>query len=310
MPKPKTVLAALAALVAVAGSAAPARAWDELGHRVVARIAWENMTPEARAAAVRLLENGPLNAGLRELLPAVGTPEERQRELFVMAAYWPDMIRGREHPGYRFAHSDWHYVNFFWEQKPDGSKVDRDDLPRAGLLLDQLQRIRTGLADASRPDSLRAVDLAWALHLVGDAHQPLHNSARITAQDPEGDRGANSFLLKGVYPFSNLHSYWDGLVGLSVPWAAGDRGEADYVGSIARRVMLAYPPRRMDGRLYPGEFERWSREGVRVAQNVAYTTLRNERPSLAYRDRAWTAAEPRVAIGGYRLAELLNRALG
>jgi hypothetical protein len=41
----------------------PAYAWDELGHRVVARIAWDRMTPQARNNAVRLLMAAPANTG-------------------------------------------------------------------------------------------------------------------------------------------------------------------------------------------------------------------------------------------------------
>ena len=289
----------------------PALAWDELGHRVVARIAWDHMTPAARQNAIRLLQAAPPNSGIAELMPATGSMEERQRELFVWAAVWPDMIRGREHPGNRYAHSDWHYVNFFWEQLPDGTRRDRPDVPRAGFLIDQMERIGQTLGNASVPDSARAIDLMWALHLGGDSHQPLHNNARITPEDPEGDRGGNSFRLAGLYPFNNLHGLWDALVGFSVPWDAADRTEADYVGSIARRISADYPQSSMRGRIHPGDFEEWSREGFRIAQRVAYTGVtRNQAAPFAYRRRAWDAAESRVALAGYRLADLLNRTLG
>jgi hypothetical protein len=300
-----------AALVAVFVLATPAYAWDELGHRVVARIAWDNMTPRARQEAVRLLEAAPPGSGLAALLPRDGRPlEERQRDWFVDASVWADIIRGRSHPGNRYAHADWHYVNFFWEQRPDGRRVDRDDVPRAGGLLTELARIGGALGDATRPDSTRAVELAWALHLVGDAHQPLHNSARITAALPEGDRGGNLYLLRGLYPNQNLHSYWDGLVAPAFPWQPGTRSESDYVGSIAARIEARQPPRRLATALFPLDYERWSREGLRVAQNVAYTTPEKQTPSRAYQIHAWNAAEPRVALAGYRLAAMLNRSLG
>ena len=288
----------------------PAHAWDELGHRVVARIAWDHMTPAARAHAVRLLQAAPPGSGIAELMPSTGTMEERQREWFIWAAVWPDMIRDRDHPGSRYAHSDWHYVNFFWEPGPDGRPRDRPDVPRAGLLLDQMQRISQTLGSASVPDSAEAIDLAWLLHLGGDSHQPLHNSARMTAEDPEGDRGGNSYRLAGLYPFNNLHAYWDALVGQSVPWSARTQTEAEYVGDIAARIERRFPMSRMRGRLLPGQFEQWSREGLRVAQSVAYTTPRNQPASSSYRRRAWAAAEPRIALSGYRLADLLNSRLG
>lgn len=301
---------AAVALAALGLAASPAHAWDEVGHRVVARIAWDHMTPAARDAAVRLLLRAPANSGILGLVPA-GTPEaERGRELFVMAAYWPDIIRSRGILGYPYAHSDWHYVNFFWEQQRPGGPVTDQPGRTDGQLLNQLPRLAATLADASASDSARSVSLAWILHLVGDAHQPLHNSARITAQDPQGDRGGNLFLLGGIYPRSNLHGYWDALVGLSEPWLAGER-EAGYIGRISARLARRYTPSWARGRLLPGQFEQWSREGVRVAQTTAYPAwLARGQPAPArYLPYAWGAAQPRLAIAGYRLADVLNRAL-
>lgn len=305
-------LRALSLVLAACGLlwSTPAHAWDELGHRVVARIAWDHMTPAAREHAIRLLQAAPPGSGIAELMPQTGTLEERQRDWFVMTAVWADMIRGREHPGARYAHADWHYVNFFWDVGPNGAPHDRPDLPRAGFLIDQLQRISQTLGSAAVPDSAEAIDLAWALHLGGDSHQPLHNSARISAQDPEGDRGGNSYLLAGLYPFNNLHAFWDSQVGFAVPWDDDDETEAEYVGSIAASIARHYPQSRLRGRILPGRFEEWSREGLRVAQRVAYTTPRNERATMSYRRRAWAAAEPRLALAGYRLADLLNTRLG
>ncbi len=305
-------LRGLSLALAAAGLAwsTPAHAWDELGHRVVARIAWDHMTPAARQNAIRLLQSAPPGSGIAELMPRTGSMEERQREWFVHTAVWADMIRDRDHPGSRYAHADWHYVNFFWEVGPSGAPRDRPDVPRAGFLLDQMQRISQTLGSASVPDSAEAIDLAWLLHLGGDSHQPLHNSARMTAEDPEGDRGGNSYRLAGLYPFNNLHAYWDSLVGFAIPWGMGADSESAYVGAIAASVARRWPQPRMRGQLLPGQFETWSREGLRVAQRVAYTTPRNQPATMAYRRRAWTAAEPRLALAGYRLADLLNSRLG
>ena len=305
----KRAVALACGLGAALLSATPARAWDELGHRVVARIAWDNLTPAARAAAVRLLRAAPADAGLASLMPSMGTEEERGRELFVMASYWPDFIRSRNHPGNRFAHSDWHYVNWFWEQRcPGCPPIDRPDVPRLGELLNVLPVLQRGLGDAAVADSNRAVGLAWILHLVGDVHQPMHNNSRITQRDTAGDLGGNLFELRGIYPYNNLHAYWDALVGQVMPWGAGDRSEADYVGSIAARIQAAHPRPRGDARLLPGRFEEWSRRGAEIAKR-SYGTPRGERPSAAYRHASWRSVEGTVALGGYRLADLLNRIL-
>lgn len=289
----------------------PAHAWDELGHRVVAQIAWENMTPAARARAIQILRAAPPRSGIAALRPTTGTEAERDREWFTWAAVWADLIRDRDHPGFVYAHSDWHYVNLFWEVGPNGQPRDRPDIPRAGLLIDQVQRIAGTLGSAAVPDSSKAVDLAWALHLIGDGHQPMHNNARITAQDPEGDRGANSFRLAGPYPYSNLHAYWDGLVGIALPWRSTDRTEAEYVSSVTERITGRHPIGPLRSRLLPGQFEAWSREGFQVAKTAYPSWLqRNQRPPARYRPFAWQKAEPRIAIAGYRLANYLNSTLG
>jgi hypothetical protein len=303
---------ALAAAVALGVGARPAYAWDELGHRVVARIAWDHLTPRAQAAAVRLLTNAPANSGI-PALAADATEAERGRERFVMAAVWPDIIRSRGYVGFPYAHSDWHYVNFFWEQRePGGPAVDRPDKGTDGQLLRRLPVLAATLADPAAGDSARSVALAWVLHLVGDAHQPLHNSARITAQDPNGDRGGNLFLLGGLYPRSNLHGYWDAVVGFSEPWQVGERTEAAYVGHIAAGLARRYPPVWSRGRLLPGQFEQWSREGLALAESTLYPPwlVRGQPAPERYEAVAWAAAQPRLALAGYRLAELLNRALG
>ncbi|HEX8906485.1 MAG TPA: S1/P1 nuclease, partial [Longimicrobiaceae bacterium] len=307
--------AAAAALAAVAMMTRPAYAWDELGHRVVARIAWDQMTPQARAAAVRLLMNAPANTGLRELMPSAGSAEERGRELFIMAAVWPDIIRSRSHVGNRYAHSDWHYVDHFWEQRVPGARpVDRPDVHVEGLLLQQLPQLRATLsADASAAgDSARSIALAWVLHLVGDAHQPLHNSSRITPQDTAGDRGGNLFLLAGLYPRSNLHAFWDSLVGFSAPWSASDRDEAAYIGHVAAAIERRYPPGWARPRLLPGQMERWSMEGYRISKESVYPAwlVRGEAAPARYQAQSWAVAQPRLALAGYRLADLLNHALG
>jgi hypothetical protein len=304
---------ALIALAALALASRPAYAWDELGHRVVARIAWDNLTPAARAAAVRLLMNAPANTGLREMLPPATPEAERGRELFVLAAVWPDVVRSRTHMGNAYAHGDWHYVNFFWEQPvPGGPGHALPEHPLDGQLLNQLPRLQATLADPAAGDSARSVALAWLLHLVGDAHQPLHNSARITPQDPQGDRGGNLFLLGGLYPRNNLHAYWDSLVGFAVPWQVGITSEADYVGSVAGWLERRYTPGWGRSRLFPGEFRRWSQEGAGIAQRSLYPVwlTRGQRAPDRYQPLAWSTAQPRLALAGYRLAALVNAAVG
>ena len=53
----------------------PAFAWDDSGHKLVAYIAWQQMTPAARERAVQILLNAPEDAQLNALYP---TPPDQE----------------------------------------------------------------------------------------------------------------------------------------------------------------------------------------------------------------------------------------
>jgi hypothetical protein len=58
---------------------------------------------------------------------------------------------------------------------------------------------------------VKAIMLAWLVHVVGDIHQPLHSSALFSQNlFPKEDHGGNSILTK---QHGNLHSLWDGFPG-------------------------------------------------------------------------------------------------
>src|SRR5205814_8107842 len=65
--------------------------------------------------------------------------------------------------------------------------------------------------DVSSAD--KAVALAWLEHLVGDIHQPLHACSRFSPAYPKGDRGGNLFMVKYHGNITNLHLFWDELLG-------------------------------------------------------------------------------------------------
>jgi hypothetical protein len=94
----------------------PLLAWDDAGHRTVARIAWTHMTPQARAAAVAALKRGAPDMHFDLLTPSAGSAAARDRELFVAAATWPDLVRGGGE-WHRYHQATWHYVERFWKQQ-------------------------------------------------------------------------------------------------------------------------------------------------------------------------------------------------
>jgi hypothetical protein len=291
-----------------------AHAWNDLGHKVVSRIAWENMTPPTRAKVIALLKAAPPDADLSNLLATDARPLAiREQEFFLLASIWADMIRDGKFPARRekYHKSSWHYINFFWEQStPGAAPKDRTDLkPEPENIVERLQYLQSFIADTTKEQSQRAIALAWVLHLVGDIHQPLHNSARVTATEPQGDRGGNLFLLDTTgAQFRNLHSYWDGVLNLAFPQKPGE-SDGVYINRMAQSILVHHPQAKMQPRLKLGKFEAWAREGYASTKSAIYPSWlrRYEMPSKKYRKHAYRVAEPAIALAGYRLAEMLNQ---
>lgn len=166
---------ALAAL-ACALAPSPAPAWSEDGHRVIAAVAEERLSPAARAL-VREIAGGPLDAG------DVATWADAQRS---------DRTRA------------WHYVNI----APGAGRYDAArDCPGGACVVAAITRFEAELrerdAAIARGDALR-----WLVHLVADVHQPLHAGTRA-------DRGGNDVpvrLRRGRGQPTNLHALWDGFL--------------------------------------------------------------------------------------------------
>src|SRR5262249_18363782 len=77
----------------------------------------------------------------------------------------------------------------------------------------QIGKFRAVLATESNDpklEKLKSYDLSWLLHLVGDVHQPLHSTTRVSTTKPDGDDGGNGVKL--TWP-ANLHTFWDDVLG-------------------------------------------------------------------------------------------------
>jgi hypothetical protein len=296
------VVAAVASLAPLA-MAEPAQAWDRTGHEVVARLAWETMSPAARARAVALLKAAPPDSDLN---PPGLTP----RELFTRASYWPDIVRDEKFPARRAKYSQpaWHYITWLWDQpSPEGPPRDLPDPPAPQDVVERLRHLTPSLADPAVPPAEKAIQLAWVLHLVGDVHQPLHCASRQTGQEPHGDQGANLFQLDAGH---NLHAYWDSILTSADPQRPQETAE-DYLGRLAARLSARHPRRPLAARLDLGHYEAWANEGYERAKTDVYlpSLARGHAPSLAYQQHAARIAEQAIALAGYRLAATLERVL-
>ncbi len=238
--------------------------------------------------------------------------EVRAREFFRRAATWPDLIRDVP----ELHHPTWHHRDFYWRQDK-GRAIDLPDLQvHPENLLERLHYFKKLLANPTVPARERAIGIAWVLHLVGDIHQPLHCSARVTAIERKGDHGGRGFELAPQSPPRppgarySLHAYWDDMLDRAVPRESGERLGA-YLQRAAALVVSHHPQARLEAELKPGQFDAWARESVVAAQSAYPASLRRgQEPSADYRNLGIQVALGRLALGGYRLALMLRDVAG
>ena len=289
----------------------PALSWDAAGHRIIAMIAYDNLTPAARARADALIRLHPDYQSMF-LKGAPADPGQRARFAFASASVWPDEIRSdrRFHdegktPTPLLAgfpdmgrHTNWHYTNLPLSQ--DGTKGPPPPTPNAVTELDRLIGILgKPAADRSNP----AYALPWFLHIAGDLHNPLHAVARFSRSLPEGDRGGNLAYVENGRP---LHAFWDELLR---PGAGSDSESA------VRRLTGEYGAK---GSLVPVNHSppAWAEESYKLAAAEVYTFgpdsgSREKSIVLSgrYKENARRVAERRAVEAGLRIASILNRDL-
>ncbi len=150
-------------------------AWGREGHRIVALIAADRLTPAARAQVADLL--GPDVPGAME---AVST--------------WADEIRDERPETER-----WHFVDI--EISTAGYDAARD-CPGGNCVVAQIRKDERLVAEARLPSPARAEALRFLIHFVGDIHQPLHCA-------DHHDRGGNEVRVMLGGEETNLHAVWD-----------------------------------------------------------------------------------------------------
>lgn len=258
-------------------------AWGAQGHRVVALLAAERLTPAARANVRWLLSEQSL----------------------ADVAEWADDYRDSVTQT-----APWHFVNV-----PDGATAyDRDrDCPRqpgvaAGsrndrwrdCVVDRITYNQERLADARLDRADRAMALKFLVHLVGDIHQPFHavGVARGGNGIPVSAFGSNNCALDAAQSFPcNLHGVWD--VTLIAHRQLRDQALMSAVGRAAGTLRLD------QGHL--GRPEEWALESFRLAGPAML-------PAQGVVDDAYERAQhgivdQQLARAGVRLAGILNAAL-
>jgi hypothetical protein len=309
-------LAACVAAFASLTLATAAQAWTRPGHMVTAVIALDDLQrrrPDLLPALDALLEahpdRGPFQVAIDRSVGA-----ERSRRMFLECARWPDDVRQTpaDHPQRHLALS----AVAAADAPPAArqavvarrGKVDGEALQALGLDL------RT-LADRTAPAGERARSLCWAVHVLGDIHQPLHTATLYSAAFPNGDPGGGGARMRDPLGggIISLHWLWDDAILRS--------GRIEDVDRRAAELEAAYPRAALPELATPFDLQQgpdavW-RETFAVAEafaargDVPISASDQTAPELA--PTAWsslrTLAERRATLAGYRISEALIAAL-
>jgi len=257
-----------------------ANAWWEKGHRIVADIAWDNLTPVAKKNVKFLLGNESLSD----------------------VASWPDVYR----PSVTQTGA-WHYTDIPGDT--DTYVRDRDCPTQPGVKLgsnadkvrdcatDRIPFFAKIVADMNADPSERATALKFLVHFVGDIHQPFHASGV--------ERGGNGIIVKafgqptcGSYTNANcnLHAIWDG-------YLIDQRklSNKQYVKMLEADIK-AHPPTIGDNDPIV-----WTQESKAISDAAIVASGTNI--DQAYYEKNIPIIDHQLELAGLRLAAMLNAAL-
>lgn len=259
-------------------SAATSFAWGPEGHRIIADLAEQRLTPIARQHVKELLGNDDLAA----------------------IANWPDEVRHDRPESY-----DWHFVDIpmnasgFSESRdcyrPD-PKYPSSLQDHHNCVVDRITMFKQIVADRNAPKEQRVEALKFLVHFVGDIHQPLHDIGEA--------RGGNDIHVSefgstqcGKYP-CNLHFAWD--VGLIEHTGLTEEQYVRKLDQIIARQKL--------NASWVGTPEQWANESFGLARKI-WLKDGGSVDEQYYRTNI-AIVDHQLEYAGLRLAEILNQALG
>ncbi len=250
-------------------------AWNAVGHRLIAQIAYNHLTRQEKAAFNRynrVVDRGYMSKNM------------------VNSAIWLDVIRYRTH------HYDaLHYIDIPFST--DGTSLPPIQSDNA---LQAIEVASRALVNPAETLLKKGTALRILVHIVGDIHQPLHAATRVSCDYPQGDKGGNEVILRHNQVAKNLHAYWDKGAGSLV----GKRryGQA-WIKRRAIEIEKHWPCNREFSELKPMI---WAQESYSLAVNQVYSIPHDHILNKHYQQVAKQIVERRIALAGCRLSGLLS----
>lgn len=281
------------ALTTIVALIAVASAWSSTGHFLTALI-----------AQIELKRDSPqLYAKLEEIVGVLSGYTAEEHHKFVECAEFADDIKNQNWKAF----NSWHYNTKYYF-----NGVPKKDLPietqNVVWAIDQaIENLNTNKPGKINEVLGKSFSIRYLIHLVADLHQPLHNATLVNSKFPTGDMGGNLFKIKDSTA-NNLHSFWDLCLrryrSISAP-ISDDNFE--YLSGLAEEIMGEYTREKLAIQLGKGDLEEWAAEGLTLAEEYAYNGIQpNHKPSVEYIERGFAIVKQQLALGGYRLTDILK----
>ena len=242
--------------------ASPAVPWGCEGHRTVALIALDQLTPQARSVAESLLQGEPSDPSLRRFCGASGL------DPFADMSTWADDIRDK-----RKNTAPWHFIDI-----PLGSAREHmyEACPAAtGCVTSVIRGQLDVLRSESAGKNQKTEALMFVIHFVGDLHQPLHTSdnndrggncvpVTFFGQKPEETQAGENFR-------PNLHEVWDTDL---VERVAKEHDPARF----ARDLSMEFGAKVDSWKQQPVNLDDWAWASHQLGEQVSYGGLSRKVP--------------------------------
>ena len=263
-------------------------AWGANGHRIVAQICYDNLSPDVQERINELLGD----------------------DYLTQVVTWPDYIRSE--PKWNFT-KDWHYITIDTDKtvqevmeaaaKTEGinnvieaiqfmiSVLNKDNTEERF----HFQKLMSDHDVTPLNGSIDATALAFLVHFIGDIHQPMHVGKGK-------DLGGNLVHVQFFSKKMNLHSVWDeGII------------EKEQLSFTEFAAFVNKHQKSLKEECENDDIVKWTTESVTARENI-YNTLNVKVDSITglpdlkyeYQHDSQPVIEKRLAAAGFRAAALLN----
>jgi hypothetical protein len=257
-------------------------AWGPEGHSIVAEIAQRKLAREAPDVAQKVAAILPPGQSLASI------------------ASWADDFRA-EHK----STTNWHFVDIpIANGTFDPATQCKADDPEGDCIIAELERLKAALRCKSGEEQRQA--LMFAVHFLGDIHQPLH-----TVAEERGGNGIEVLMFMHgarckahcrISPTTtNLHAAWDSDLINMTAYAWGS-----YVTRL-ENGWLKSPEAQQPG-IDGGTPLDWALETHKAAQAIWALTPANKILDEPYYDKNLPTLDRQLGVAGLRLARFLTDA--